>query len=84
MVGTITWGDTSSILSIVDASSYSLVENTDYTLTGDTLTILSTYLSGVASPPSAISLTVSFNIGDDYQASISTSSGIGGGVRPRF
>lgn len=84
MVGTITWGDTSSILSIVDASSYSLVENTDYTLTGDTLTILSTYLSGIASPPSAISLTVSFNIGDDYQASISTSSGIGGGVRPRF
>ena len=72
MVASIAWGDATTLMSIVDGLSYSLVENSDYTLIGDTVTILSTYLSNAVSPPSPMPLTFSFDVGASHITAIGT------------
>jgi hypothetical protein len=63
---TITWNDATSITSIIDdqGTPYTLIENTDYTLSGNTLTILDSYLANIllASGDDVV-LTITFDQG---------------------
>jgi hypothetical protein len=70
---TVTWNDAASITSIVDdqAIPYNLVLNTDYTITGNTLTILDAYLSTVLlAATDDIVLNISSNLGNDMTFTI--------------
>jgi len=68
---TITWGSAANVTSIVDNDNYTLVKNTDYTVTssGDiaTLTILAEpYLEGKHMDiGDSVVLTINFNVGTD-------------------
>jgi hypothetical protein len=63
---TVTWNDATSITTIVDDQTVpvTLIENTHYTVVGNTLTILDAYLSTVLlAATDDVVLTISFNIG---------------------
>jgi hypothetical protein len=65
---TLTWNDATSITGIIDdqGTPYNLVLNTDYTVSGTTLTILDSYLSAIfVSPGQEINLGISFDQGGD-------------------
>jgi len=65
---TITWNDASSITTITDnqTTPYVLIANTDYTLSGNTLTILGSYLGAILTAPGQqIMLTLDFDLGND-------------------
>ncbi len=68
VVATITWNDASTISTIVDdqGTPYTLIENTDYTISGTTLTILNSYLSNVLlAVGNDINLEIHFDLGID-------------------
>lgn len=60
----ITWNDASSIVSIQSVSNGLLINNTDYTVTGNQLNILNSYLSNVFTAAGLVdTLIVTFDIG---------------------
>jgi hypothetical protein len=65
---TITWNDASSITAIIDNQTipYALVENTDYALAGNTLSIFDAYLGGLLTAAGQqILLNIEFDQGND-------------------
>ncbi|MCX7955367.1 MAG: fibronectin type III domain-containing protein [Bacteroidales bacterium] len=61
---TITWNDASSITSIVDNNNYTLISGTDYSLTGNTLTILQNYLAAnLLNENDQVILNITFDVG---------------------
>lgn len=67
VITNISWNDASSITQIVDNQNtpYTLTQPGDYSVTGNTLIIYSSYLTSVlTSPGESIELTISFNVGN--------------------
>jgi len=68
VVATITWNDATTINSIVDnqGTPHTLVANTDYTVSGNDLTIMDSYLANVLTTAgNVINLKVTFDLGID-------------------
>ncbi len=62
VITTITWNDASSITSIHDGAAY-LTSGTDFTVVGNTLTILNAYLAGkLTTAGQSVVLTITFDI----------------------
>jgi len=76
---TITWNESISIVSISDGNQ-ELVENTDYVLSGDSITIFASYLSTVITQEGvALNLTFNFEQGESATVIIQAVGGLGGG-----
>jgi len=76
---TITWNESISIVSISDGNR-ELIENVDYILSGDSITVLASYLSTVITQEgTALNLTFDFEQGENTTVIIRATGGIGGG-----
>lgn len=76
---TITWNESISIVSISDGNR-ELIENVDYILSGDSITVLASYLSTVITQEGvALNLTFYFERGENTTVIIQATGGIGGG-----